>query len=170
MCAAGFSKSGMNKVYLLTGSNSGDRTNFLSDALLRVGKNIGKVEAHSSIYETQPWGNTDQPAFLNQVLLAATEKNAREVLRSILEIEAGMGRVRKEKWEQRIIDIDILFFNEQIIEEEGLVVPHPFIQERRFALVPMNEIAPALVHPVLQKSIRELLHICPDVLEVKRSP
>jgi 2-amino-4-hydroxy-6-hydroxymethyldihydropteridine diphosphokinase len=158
----------MNSVYLLTGSNSGDRKALLAEAVLRIGREVGRVEKRSSLYETEAWGKTDQPPFLNQALLVLTELTAREVLGRVLRIEREMGRTRSIKWEQRTIDIDLLFFDEEVVSEPGLHVPHPFVHERRFALIPMAEIAPFLLHPVLQKRITELLETCGDKLEVKK--
>jgi len=124
--------------------------------------------ARSSLYESAAWGKTDQPDFLNQTLLLQTGLTAQNLMRTILDIEEKMGRKRIQQYGPRTIDIDILFFNEEIIDEPSLVIPHPQIQNRRFTLVPMDELAPGLIHPVLHKSIHQLLQECTDPLDVKK--
>ena len=158
----------MNKAYLLIGGNMGDRLRNLARAeeLLQAG--TGKVMERSGIYETAAWGKTDQPAFLNKALLLQNDLSPAQLLQNIMDVENEMGRIRSEKYGPRTIDIDILFFNREIIRLPQLVIPHPEIQNRRFALEPLNEIAPDFFHPVLNKSIRQLLAECPDKLEVKR--
>src|SRR5215211_2630893 len=115
----------MNKAYLLLGGNIGDRLANLGKAKQFLEKKVGKIVVYSSVYETAPWGNIDQPDFLNQVLLIETELSADQITKQILFIESTLGRVRTEKNASRIIDIDILFFNEEIIETEDVIVPHP---------------------------------------------
>jgi len=122
----------------------------------------------SSIYETEAWGKTDQPSFLNQALEISTSLNARQLMRKILKIEKEMGRIRKEKLGPRIIDIDILLYENEIHDLRFLKIPHPEMQNRRFVLVPLAEIDPTLQHPVFKKTIAELLEECPDNLEVKK--
>ena len=158
----------MNKAYLLIGGNIGDRNKNLKEAIDFIARECGSVIKSSSIYETAAWGKTDQPDFLNQCLLIQTSLSAPDLMKQILKIEEKMGRKRKEKNDPRIIDIDILFYNESVLQTEFLTLPHPQLQNRRFVLVPMNEIAPKLVHPVLRKSIITLLKECPDNLEVKK--
>ncbi|MBI3883264.1 MAG: 2-amino-4-hydroxy-6-hydroxymethyldihydropteridine diphosphokinase [Sphingobacteriales bacterium] len=133
-----------------------------------IEKEVGEVVRKSGLYQTAAWGKKDQPDFLNQVIIVNTNKLAAEVLQLILSIEEQMGRVRTEKNAPRIIDIDILFFNKEIILQHELIVPHPEIQNRRFVLIPLNELSPNLKHPVLNKSIHYLLGICKDKLNVKR--
>jgi 2-amino-4-hydroxy-6-hydroxymethyldihydropteridine diphosphokinase len=157
----------MNNVYLLTGGNLGDRLLNLQKALMLVDEMAGAVVQKSSIYETAAWGVTNQPSFLNQVLLCITQFTAEQLLQTILLIERQLGRERAEKMGPRIIDIDILFYNDAVIDLAGLKVPHPEIANRRFVLEPLNEIAPDYIHPVLKKSIAYLLKDCPDPLEVK---
>jgi len=152
----------MHTIYLLTGSNIGDSELNLLNASKFIHQQIGKVVAASHVYKTEPWGNKDQQAFLNQVLKVETELNAYQLIKSILGIENKMGRNRNIKWEPRIIDIDILFFDNEIIDEENLKIPHPLLHERRFTLVPLNEIASNLVHPVFQKKVVVLLQNCID--------
>ncbi|MDB5222915.1 MAG: folK [Chitinophagaceae bacterium] len=157
----------MNSVYLLIGGNLGNRVETLAMVRLLVEKELGKLIKTSSIYETASWGIAGQPDFLNQVLLVETKFSAAEIMALILSIENKLGRVRTQKNASRIIDIDILFFNDEIISEPGLTVPHPEIQNRKFALIPMNEIAPGFIHPVFKKSMGSLLSTSKDELEVK---
>jgi 2-amino-4-hydroxy-6-hydroxymethyldihydropteridine diphosphokinase len=135
----------------------GNREEYLARAEEEITHFIGHIEAASSIIETAPWGKTDQPAFLNQVLKIKTRFPPLFLMESLLDVEKAMGRNRTEKWGPRIIDIDILFFNNRIINEEGLCIPHPHLHEREFVLKPMVEIAPDFVHPVLQKTMSALL-------------
>lgn len=151
-----------NKVYLLTGSNVGDSSALLNEAKLAIQKQVGEIEAASHLYKTAPWGNTNQQDFLNQVLAVNTDLSATDVLKTILNIELHMGRIREEKWAPRTIDIDILFFNDEIIQQENLVVPHPLLHQRRFTLVPLAEIAPDYVHPTLHQTNTQLLQQCAD--------
>ena len=158
----------MNISYLLIGGNEGNRMAWLADACAQIEESAGIILRLSSFYETAAWGKTDQDDFLNQALQVQTELDAPSLLFALLKIEEKMGRRRMEKWGSRLIDIDILFFNEEIIRLPELVIPHPEIQNRRFALVPMEEIAPLYIHPVLERSIRDLLAECPDKLDVKK--
>lgn len=158
----------MNKTYLLLGSNMGNSQQQLTEAIKHINKEIGDVIRRSSLYATAAWGNTDQPDFLNQVIVAETEMNAEDTIRQILSIEKKMGRVRTVKNAPRVIDIDILFFNRDIIQSPNLIVPHPEIQNRRFVLVPLNELSPLLQHPVLHKNMHQLLLSCKDTLDVKK--
>jgi len=158
----------MNKAYLLLGSNMGNSRRQLSTAIARINKKTGRVIRRSGLYRTAAWGNTHQPDFLNQVIVVETILNAAETLQSILSIEEGMGRIRTVKNAPRIIDIDLLFFNKEIIKTQELTLPHPEIQNRRFVLTPLNELAPGLKHPVFNKTIHRLLSECPDRLDVKK--
>ncbi len=158
----------MNISFLLIGGNDGDRKANLAKALENIEGTGSRILRRSSLYETAPWGKADQNDFLNQALQVQTSLDAPALLEELLKIEEKMGRRRLEKYGSRIIDLDILFFNETIIDSPRLIVPHPEIQNRRFVLAPMEEIAPDYVHPVLRKSIRELLESCPDKLEVKK--
>ena len=158
----------MNITYLLIGGNLGNRQENLATARFLIGKHCGQITRESSIYETAPWGKSDQPGFLNQALEVNTELNARQLIRRILKVEKIMGRVRREKMGPRIIDIDILLFNNEIQDIPFLKLPHPEMQYRRFVLIPLSEIAPEIVHPVLNKNISQLLHDCADELDVKK--
>ena len=146
----------------------GDRRKNLAAAQKNIGRSIGKILRTSSLYETAAWGNTNQPDFLNQVLVVETKKSAIEVMKLILAIEKDMGRKRTQKNAPRLIDIDILFYDKEIHSDENLAVPHPQIQNRRFVLVPLNELMPQFKHPVLNKSVHELLLKCKDKLEVRK--
>ncbi|HEV8080331.1 MAG TPA: 2-amino-4-hydroxy-6-hydroxymethyldihydropteridine diphosphokinase [Chitinophagaceae bacterium] len=159
----------MNSVYLLIGGNLGDRVANLVTAISLIETELGKIIKTSSIYETAAWGITEQPKFLNQVLLIKTDLPSKKLMQLILSIENKMGRIRSQKNASRIIDIDILFFNDEIINKPNLTIPHPEIQNRRFVLVPLNEIASGLIHPVLKQSIKNLLSTTNDNLEVKPS-
>lgn len=158
----------MHKAYLLLGSNLGDSRGHLQDALHRLSA-YGKTGPVSSVYRSAAWGNTDQPDFLNLTTGYTTDLSAPALLQAILRIESGMGRKRLTKWGPRVIDIDILLFDDVVIDTPDLIVPHPEIRNRRFTLVPLTEIAPGLVHPVLQRSISDLLLNCADELEVERA-
>lgn len=158
----------MNKVYLLIGGNMGDREKNLRDAVRWIDRLAGPVTRISSLYETAAWGKTDQPAFLNQALGLSTPLGAEALMKTILAIEEKMGRKREEKYGPRIIDIDILFFNEDRLQTPLVTVPHPEIPNRRFALAPLQEIAPEWRHPVLGKTVTELLAECRDSLPVKK--
>lgn len=146
----------------------GTRELQLEKALDILNAKCGRVVRASSIYETSAWGKTDQPDYLNQALLLETAQNARQLLRNILKAEKEMGRVRKNKYDPRVIDIDILFFNNEVINYSFLTVPHPEIQNRRFALLPLAEIAPDILHPIFGTSVSMLLSKCTDPLEVRK--
>ena len=158
----------MSTAHLLIGGNLGNRKENLLTAISLINEQCGPLTKSSSIYETEAWGITDQPSFLNQALEISTSLNARQLMRKILKIEKEMGRVRKEKLGPRIIDIDILLFKNEIHDLRFLKIPHPEMQNRRFVLVPLAEIDPTLQHPVLKKTIAELLEECPDLLNVKK--
>jgi 2-amino-4-hydroxy-6-hydroxymethyldihydropteridine diphosphokinase len=158
----------MNKVFLLIGGNMGDRLQNLRQAIVFLQDTCGPVVQQSAVYETAAWGKTDQAAFLNQAVLLTTTLPAQDLIATILMVEEKMGRLRMEKFGPRIIDIDILFYNDAVIDEPNLTVPHPQLQNRRFALEPLNEIAGTFVHPVLHKTVEQLLLECKDELEVKK--
>ena len=158
----------MNRSYLLIGGNVGNRDKNLAKARGYIGQFCGPVIQSSSLYETAAWGKTDQPSFLNQALEIETGLNAEHLIKQVLETERLMGRERKEKYGPRIIDIDILLFNDDEYDLPFLKIPHPEMQNRRFALTPLAEIAGDVRHPIFKKSIDQLLKECPDKLEVKK--
>lgn len=150
------------QVFLLLGSNLGDRRQVLAAAREAIAAQAGTITGQSGIYETEPWGITDQPSFLNQVLEISTSLLPEDLLRIILNIEHDLGRVRYERWGARVIDIDMLYFGTTVLDSARLTVPHPRIQDRRFVLAPLAEIAPRFIHPLLQKTSAQLLEECPD--------
>lgn len=156
----------LHTAVLLLGSNLGERKDFLVRATERLSEGLGNIEKVSAFYETKSWGNEDQPDFLNQVVICQTTYSAAQSLAVCLSIEKKLGRDRKEKWGSRTIDIDILYFDRDIIATNALKIPHPFLHERRFVLVPLCEILPDFIHPVLNVSNQELLERCTDGLEV----
>jgi 2-amino-4-hydroxy-6-hydroxymethyldihydropteridine diphosphokinase len=158
----------MNKVYLLMGGNEGNVIFTFGQAIALLEKRCGHILTRSSIYQTEAWGKRDQAAFLNQALLLETSLEAGVLMQNILQIEEDLGRQRIEKYGPRTIDIDILFYNQATVNLPDVTIPHPQLQNRRFALVPMNEIAPSWIHPLLHKTIHELLIDCPDQLGVKK--
>ena len=153
-------------VFLGLGSNQGNRADNLRTAAALVSRHIGKIAKQSHVYETAPWGNPDQDTFLNQVIMINTTLDPRELLEAATRIEREMGRIKKEKWGPRIIDIDILLYGKRIIRDKGLEIPHPEMHKRAFVLVPLMEIAPELEHPVLKQQIDELYMACEDTSEV----
>jgi 2-amino-4-hydroxy-6-hydroxymethyldihydropteridine diphosphokinase len=157
----------MNDVFLLLGSNLGDRQLFLKTAIEYIETEVAPVLKISSVYETQSWGKTDAPDYLNQVIFLKTGLPARAILQKILNIEIILGRQREEKWGSRTIDIDILFYGQEIIDEPGLHIPHPELHKRRFTLEPLAEIAPGWIHPLLKKNILQLKTELNDDLNVK---
>jgi len=159
----------MIDVFLLLGSNLGDRHWFINQAIAHIENDIAPVLRSSSVYETQSWGRTDAPDYLNQVIMLQTELTAQVVLQKILNIENVLGRHREEKWGARTIDIDILFYGQAVINEPGLHIPHPELHKRRFTLEPLNEIAPLWIHPIFNKNILQLKNQLKDSLIVKKS-
>jgi 2-amino-4-hydroxy-6-hydroxymethyldihydropteridine diphosphokinase len=156
-----------NKAYLLIGGNLGDRVSSLNQARALLTLRAGSITAVSAIYETAPWGIAEQASFLNQALQLETSLTAEELMQHILHAEEEIGRVRAEKYGPRIIDIDILLFNNEAFSHPTVTVPHPQLANRRFALQPLTEIAATYVHPILKKTISELLDDCPDTLPVQ---
>ena len=152
-------------IYLALGSNLGDRHANLQAAISALPP-VVRVVAESPVYETPPWGFTDQPAFLNMVLKGATSLAPLPLLRRLKHLETELGRLPSVRWGPRLIDMDILFYDELILEAPTLTLPHPRLHERAFVLVPLADLAPDLIHPVLGKSIRELL-MSVDTTEVK---
>ena len=142
--------------YIGLGSNLGDRIRNLEGALQRFGS-IGVLKAVSSTYETKPWGVDEyQPRYLNQVAVVQTTLDPLEIVTELLAIEYAMGRVREEKNASRTLDLDLLLHGQTVLEASGVTVPHPRMHERAFVLIPLAEIAPELLHPVLNRTIRDL--------------
>jgi 2-amino-4-hydroxy-6-hydroxymethyldihydropteridine diphosphokinase len=156
-----------NSIYLLLGSNLGNSRELLEEAIRNVGIHLGEIIETSKLYKTAPWGKAEQPPFLNQVVRLKSELPPKEMLTKIHLIESKMGRIRQEKWGQRIIDIDILYYNDLIFNSLDLKLPHPEIQNRRFTLVPLVDLSPDFIHPILQLSNSDLLAKCEDKLDVE---
>jgi 2-amino-4-hydroxy-6-hydroxymethyldihydropteridine diphosphokinase len=158
----------MNLAYILTGGNLGKRSENLHLAAKSIEQACGAIIRASALYETEAWGLKEQDPFLNQALEVHTTLSARELLDALLSIEQALGRVREVRYGPRTIDIDILFFNHEIIHQPGLTIPHPQLPLRRFALEALCEIAPHYIHPQLHKSVEQLLTECPDTLQVHK--
>jgi 2-amino-4-hydroxy-6-hydroxymethyldihydropteridine diphosphokinase len=159
----------MKRVFLGIGTNLGNRKNNLESAVEKIGEYIGKVFHCSSVYETEPWGFETRDQFLNMVVEVKTKLEPSGVLGRLLMIESLLGRLREGKsYTSRIIDIDILLYNDQVIEKEALVIPHPRMHERKFVLVPLCEIAPEVIHPKFGKDVKSLLKECRDTGRVKK--
>lgn len=154
-------------IFLLLGSNLGDRTANLQLGIESIQNQIGAINAKSKIYETAAWGNHDQFNFLNQAIKLESKLSPIDLLSQVLAIEKSVGRIRNKKWEARIIDIDIIYFADEIIKTHDLVIPHPYLAERKFVLIPLVEISPEFVHPSLKKSNADLLKECKDTLSVQ---
>jgi 2-amino-4-hydroxy-6-hydroxymethyldihydropteridine diphosphokinase len=158
----------MNTAYLLLGGNLGDRLANLQKTITLINQQVGNVIKQSDIFVTAAWGNTNQPDFYNQAICVETQLSPFELLKTLLHIEEELGRKRDEKkWQARTIDIDILFFNNEIIDTKNLKIPHPYIQDRKFVLIPLHQIAKGFIHPSLNKNIETLLLACKDTLDVK---
>lgn len=158
----------MNAAYLCLGGNIGDREAFLAEAQRRIAQQAGTVKQVSSVYETEAWGVSGQQPYLNCCLSIETALSPEDLLRVLLEIEQELGRTRdsRKTYEPRTIDIDILLYDALVLEQEHLIVPHPRLHLRKFVLIPLSEIAGAYLHPVLNKTIFNLLEECRDMSEV----
>lgn len=152
----------MAKAILLLGSNLGDRQLLLQTAIHQIALEAGQVLSISSIYETAPWGTESQNGYLNQALCVETRLTPFELLATLQKIEIDLGRTRKIRWEDRVIDIDILLYENEIIHSPTLTIPHPEMQNRRFALVPVCEIARDWIHPILLSDMETILEKCKD--------
>jgi 2-amino-4-hydroxy-6-hydroxymethyldihydropteridine diphosphokinase len=162
-------KDGMNDVFLCLGGNLGDRPDNLALCRWQIERKCGTISHVSSVYETEAWGSTSERNYLNQVIRIKTKLTAFQLIGKLLEIEKKIGRKRTDvKNEDRLIDIDILFFNSDVIEEKGLVVPHPRLQLRNFVLKPLMDIAPGLKHPVIGKTVKQMAFACSDPSKVKK--
>jgi len=147
------------KTALLTGSNMGDREKFLHFAETEISL-LGPILKKSKIYESAAWGKTDQGAFLNQCIIMETDMTPLELLHHLKGIEKKVGRVKTEKWGERVLDIDILFYDDLIMNTKELITPHPYMAERMFTLIPLAEIAAVWIHPVSGKTVAEMLEDC----------
>ena len=157
-----------NNIFLGLGSNIDDRVTYLKTATSLIGSCADiKIVQSSLIYETEPWGIRNQKSFLNQVLKTECSLSAPDLLTFVKEVEIKTGRTERAKWHEREIDIDVLFYDNEIISTEKYKLPHGEIQNRKFVMVPMCEIAPDFLHPVLNKSMKQLLEETKDISEVK---
>lgn len=156
-----------DSIYLLLGSNLGNSRELLEEALRNIGIHLGEILETSRMYKTAPWGKSEQPAFLNQVVRIKSTLPPEDMLSKIQTIEAIMGRIRQEKWGERRIDIDILYYNDIVFNSLALKIPHPEIQNRRFTLVPLVDISSDFIHPIFQISNSALLSKCIDKLDVQ---
>lgn len=146
-------------VYLALGTNLGDRPANLKQAIASLTPQL-EVKLKSQVYETPPWGVEDQPKFLNQVIKAQTYLDPEPLLKHLKRLEVALGRIPSVPNGPRLIDIDILFYDDLVMDKPSIVIPHPRLQERGFVLLPLMEIAPNLVHPVSKKTVRELVELC----------
>ena len=162
-------KAPTHTIYLGTGSNLGHPPANLAKARAYCQQQIGPLRQQSSLYRTAAWGIEDQPVFYNQVLCLQTTLGPLTILDTILAIEERMGRIRHRKWGERLIDIDLLFYDQCVIHTPRLTVPHPYIAERQFVLTPLAEITPDLIHPVHQQTIVQLQKLSTDRLSVERA-
>ena len=159
----------MNTAFLSIGTNLGQRDENLKQAVKMIGAEAGFIQTLSSVYETEPWKMTTSNLFLNMAIKIETALNPHTLLEKLLGIENKMGRCRENlAYSSRIIDIDILFFNDFIINDKNLVIPHPLIANRRFVLEPLTEIVPQFIHTSLEKSIKSLLESCTDNCVVRK--
>lgn len=157
-------KNEVKKAVIITGSNTGDRLNYLNSARTKIKSVAGKIINSSSIYESEAWGYEDTKNYYNQVIVIETQHSAKDLLNLLLSIERGLHRIRtkNQRYSARTIDLDILFFEDEIINSEDLIVPHPRLHLRKFTLTALAEIMPDYVHPVLNKKISYLLDDCLD--------
>ena len=159
----------MEKVYLCLGGNVGETRQYLEQAIELINSRIGRVTAKSGIYQSEPWGFKAEQMFLNQVVIVETELAPNAVLERCLQIETELGRTRSGNgYEPRTIDIDIIFFGNQIIKQPNLTVPHPLMHRRNFVLKPLCDVAPYFVHPILGLTISQLADVCDDKAVVRR--
>lgn len=158
----------MHQAYILLGTNLGNRLSYLQQATTYIAQQVGEVSATSSIYETAAWGLTEQPSFYNQVLVVKTDVGSENLMQQLLDIETQLGRIRTIKFGPRTIDIDILLIDDLINQSDILQLPHPALPQRKFALMPLAEVAPELLHPVEKKTISQLLQACTDTLDVQK--
>ena len=159
----------IHTAYIGIGSNLGNPHKNCVDAIKKISINNDiKIIFKSSFYQTAPIGDVEQDWFVNSVIKIATELNPTTLLLALLNIESEMGRIRRERWGPRLIDLDLLFYDNLILNQQGITLPHPEVQKRNFVLVPLNEIADSLTHPVLNKTIKTILQESSDNAEVKK--
>lgn len=156
----------MNTIYIQLGSNVGDRNSYIKESLLQIEKILGTITCESKTYESSPWGVTEQRNFLNKVISVKADFSAKDALKTLQNIEDDLGRKRTEKWGERTIDLDILFYNNETINTKELTIPHPHIQDRKFVLMPFAEMNGKFIHPTLKKDIFALLKECKDTEKV----
>jgi 2-amino-4-hydroxy-6-hydroxymethyldihydropteridine diphosphokinase len=160
-----------NFTFLGLGTNLGDRETYLNKAIEAIRKSVGKIESYSDIYETDPWGFQSESKFLNMVIHVRTELKPSVLLKRLLIIEGQLGRIRERShYKSRTIDIDILLYSNLIFNNPDLIIPHPLIQDRKFVLVPLCDLASEMIHPVLGKTFATLLKECSDESRVTRYP
>ncbi len=155
-----------NRAVLLLGANLGDPLRSIREAEQQLEKHAGLIVLRSPLYRSEPWGNGEQPVFMNRALLLATPLPPEFLLKRMLEVERTLGRIRRERWGPRTIDIDMLCYGNRVYKTESLTLPHPSLSERRFALLPMSKVAPDWRHPEFGKTTLQLLDACPDPLKV----
>jgi 2-amino-4-hydroxy-6-hydroxymethyldihydropteridine diphosphokinase len=159
----------IHTAYIGIGSNLGTSGENCVEAIEKISTNDHiKIISKSSFYKTAPIGDIEQDWFINSVIRVDTKLNPKELLLTLLNIESEMGRIRKEKWGPRLIDLDLLFYDKLILNQEGITLPHPEMQKRNFVLVPLNEISESLTHPILKKTVKTLLQESSDDTEVKK--
>lgn len=161
----------MEKCYVLFGSNMGDKNQIFAQACLLINNRCGRIVAVSSAYESEPWGFEAEEWFLNRLIIVETELEPEEMMRQLLDIETELGRVRHpeaEGYTSRTVDLDILYYGSRIVLTDSLTIPHPRLHERRFALLPLCEMVPQLVHPAFDFTQTELLRRCHDFSEVRK--
>jgi 2-amino-4-hydroxy-6-hydroxymethyldihydropteridine diphosphokinase len=156
----------MNVAYLLIGGNLGDRLGYLKEAIANISSQCGTIKQLSAVYESESWGNLNQPNYLNQALELHTELDPHALLKCTMSIEDSLGRTREGLYGPRTVDIDILYFNDLMIQDNLLTIPHPRISERKFVLIPMNEIAEMHYDPIIKLTVNEMIKICKDNLSV----
>lgn len=159
---------GKQLLVLHLGSNMGNRMDYLNTALIALELEFGKALKISSIYETKAWGNTHQADFLNQAAIFESEFLPQTILKTIKKLETEIGRKPREHWHEREIDIDIIFYGNEIVKEQNLEIPHAQMHNRKFVLEPLNEICPEYIHPLFKKAVAELLRLCTDNLNVEK--
>jgi len=160
----------MKNVFLSLGSNMGNRILNIENALKKIAK-TGNIIKVGCFYETEPWGFFDENWFINTCVLIETHLKDKQLLKKCLSIEKELGRIRKNKkagYHSRLIDIDILFFDKQIVDLPGLIIPHEHLHKRKFVLAPLNDIAPEFIHPVLKQSVKKLFANCFDETKLKK--